>query len=221
MNDLEFIKNEGFVVISRKTDENKLSDILTALYEGGVRIIEFTFDPSDENTIQKTTSLIKKASEQMGEKMLIGAGTVIYESYVTAAYEARARFIVSPDFDGAIVKLTKNLGMLSIPGAYTPTECSMAYKCGADIVKLFPATEDKIPYLKNISVPLCHIPFMCTGGTNENNAGDFIRAGAVAVATGASILKSELIKSNDFNAVKKLAALHVSAVKAAKAELDK
>ena len=115
------------------------------------------------------------------------------------------------------IRLTKKLGLVSIPGALTPSECKTAYKNGADIIKLFPATVDKIDYIINITRPLSHIPFICTGGTNENTIEAFIKAGATGVGTGLSILKPELIESENYAEITRLARLHVDRIKEARA----
>lgn len=220
MNKADIIEKEGLIVIFRKVPPEKIENVLKALYDGGVRIVEIAFDPSDENTIQKTSELIKKACEIAEDKMIVGAGTVICEEYVIAAYNAGAQFIFSPDTDIDVIRLTKKLDLISIPGALTPTECKTAYKHGADIIKLFPATVDKISYITNITRPLSHIPFICVGGTDENTISEFIKAGAKGVGTGISILKPELIESDNYAEITRLAKLHTEAVKKSKSKIQ-
>ena len=217
MNKVDVIKKEGLIVILRGITADKIKKTAEALYDGGVRIIEIAFNPSDKDTVKTTSELIKEARRVMSEKMLIGAGTVICEEYVIAAYNAGAQFIFSPDTDIDIIRLTKKLGLVSIPGALTPSECKTAYKNGADIIKLFPATMGDIDYIINITRPLSHIPFICVGGTNENTIETFIKAGAAGVGTGISILKPQLIKSENYAEITNIAKLHVEKVKAAKA----
>lgn len=216
MNKAHVIEKEGLIVIFRGVELCKMEKTLNALYDGGVRIIEIAFNPSDSETLTKTTDLIKEARSVMGEKMLIGAGTVICEEYVVAAYEAGVDFIFSPDTDFDVIRLTKKLGMVSIPGALTPTECKTAYKNGADIIKLFPATINDIDYITGITRPLSHIPFICVGGTNENTIEAFIKAGAKGVGTGISILKPELIEKGDYAEITRLAKLHIDKIKSSR-----
>ncbi len=218
INKVEIIEQEGLIVIFRGVEFGKMENTLKALYEGGVRIIEIAFNPSDSQTIQKTYALIKEARRVMGDKMLIGAGTVICEEYVVAAYEAGSDFIFSPDTDLDVIRLTKKLGMVSIPGALTPTECKTAYQNGADIIKLFPATINDIDYITGITRPLSHIPFICVGGTNENTIEAFIKAGAKAVGTGISILKPELVENGNYAEITALAKLHIDKIKEARNE---
>ena len=216
MNKAEFIKEHGLSVIFRGIDEEKIPAIVSAIYEGGGRIAEITFDPSDPDTIRKTCSSLRAARLAVPEDMLIGVGTAISEEYVMAAHEAGADFVYSPDTDPDVIRLTKKLGMVSIPGAFTPTECKAAYKYGADIVKLFPTTIDSIGYIVNITRPLSHIPFICTGGANENTSEAFIEAGAVGVGTGVSILKPELVKEGNYAEISRLTRLHLERIRAAK-----
>ena len=218
MNKADIIEKEGLIVIFRGVPLNKIERTVNALYDGGVRIIEIAFNPSDKNTIGTTCGLIKEARRVMGDKMMIGAGTVICEEYVVAAYNAGVDFIFSPDTDVDVIKLTKKLGLISIPGALTPSECKTAYKNGADIIKLFPATEDTVDYIINITRPLSHIPFICVGGTDINTVSSFIKAGAKGVGTGISILKPELIESDNYAEITNLAKRHIAKIKEARNE---
>lgn len=216
INGKEIIEKAGLIVILRGVEEDQLNELLPALYDGGVRIIEIAFNPSDKDTVRKTTSLIRRSVEIMGDKMFIGAGTVVSLEFAAAAHEAGAGFIFSPNTDAEIIHLTKKLGMVSIPGAYTPSECMTAYNNGADLIKLFPITENDIDYLINIMRPLSHIPFICVGGVNENSVEKFIKAGAVGVGTGISIIMPDKLKDKDYAAITDLAKKHTEAVRRAK-----
>lgn len=209
MSDLEYIKQQGLMVIFRGVDLSLIPYLTRAIYDGGVRVVEVTFDPSDPNTAEKTALAIRAIYETMGDKMLVGAGTVIDEKYVVAAKEAGAKFLLAPDVNTDIIKLTKQMGIISIPGAFTPTEVMTAYRAGADIVKLFPITKDDIGYLVNITRPLSHVPFLCTGGVNPDTIGDFFKAGACAVGTGISILRPDLIANRDFKGITELTKFHI------------
>lgn len=219
MNKVDYIKEHGLVVIFRGVDIASVPDLVRAIYAGGARIVETTFDPSDPDTVEKTTEVIKTIYKTMGDKMLVGAGTVIDEAYAVAAKEAGAQFLLSPDTNPDIIRLTKKLGLISIPGALTPTEAMIAYRAGADIVKLFPVTKDDLDYLVNITRPLSHIPFLCTGGVNPDTIGSFFTAGACAVGTGISILKPELIAASDFDGITALTKLHIDRMNGARTGL--
>lgn len=209
---LSVLRKERFIAIARGIAACDIAKVTEALYEGGVRFFEITFNPSRPETAEETALSIREAIKAAGAGMAIGAGTVICREYLEAAFQAGAGYIISPDTDEEIIKRTKELGLYSIPGAYTPTEIKAAYKAGADVVKLFPITVNEIPYLKNISAPLPHIPFLTTGGVNPDTAAAFIEAGAVAVAAGASVVKPDLVRNGDFAEITRLAALHVKAV---------
>jgi 2-dehydro-3-deoxyphosphogluconate aldolase/(4S)-4-hydroxy-2-oxoglutarate aldolase len=107
-------------------------------------------------------------------------------------------FISEPSTDTCVIKRTKELGMLSIPGAFTPTEIMTAYNAGAEYIKLFTITKEDIGYLKNITAPISHVPLICTGGVNPDTVELFLKNGVVALGTGASILKKELIESENY-----------------------
>lgn len=208
---------DGLVVIMRYVSLDHFDCIIKALYEGGVRIVEPTFNPLDPDTIQKNQTMIYMLKEA---GMMVGAGTAVCTDYVRAAKEAGAEFIVSPGTDPAVISLAKELGMGAVPGAFTPTEILMAHQAGADVVKMFPTTVNELGYLQNIFKPLSHIPFMCTGGVNEETAHLFLRAGAVAVGTGASILKPELLKEERYDEIRRLAFAHRVAIDQVKFELN-
>ncbi len=211
---MNIIEKEKLIVIFRGVKKEQLDRLLPALYSGGVRIIEIAFNHSDPKTKEKTCDLIKTAKDIMGDKMFIGAGTVISTELVKKAYEAGAEFIFSPNTDKEVIKLTKQLGMLSIPGAFTPSEMVEAYNAGADVVKLFPITEKDVGYVVNVSRPLSHIPFICVGGVSPENISVYLNAGAVGVGTGISILKPELLENNDYDAIETLAKKHIDAIRA-------
>lgn len=199
---IDIIKKQGFIAILRNVPVEKVEKTVKALYEGGIRIFEVTFNPSQEDTIDtvnKTFEIIKK----LGDDITLCAGTVVREEYVHAAKAAGAGCIVSPNTDEKIIKLTKELGMLSIPGAFTPTEIMNAYNWGADLVKIFPILPDNIGYLKTVISPLSHIPFITTGGVRLDNARDFLDCGAVAVAAGATLITPECLENNDYEEIKK------------------
>lgn len=210
MND---IIKEGLIAIIRGVPQNQILPVTEAMYEGGVRIIEVAFNASDGDTVAKTTQAISTISAALGDVLTVGAGTVLTTSYVEAAYQAGAKFIFSPNTNEKVIRLTKQLGLISIPGAYTPTEMAAAYDFGADIIKLFPITRDEIGYVRNITRPLSHIPFICVGGTSLETIEDFFLAGALGVGTGLSILKPEYVETGNYEGIKELAKLHVEKVR--------
>lgn len=209
---LDIIKKHRFIAILRNVLLEKAEKTVKALYDGGIRIFEVTFNPSKSDTIEtvtKTFDLIKK----LGDDVSLCAGTVVCEDFVRAAKEAGVGCIVSPNSDEKIIKLTKELGMISIPGAFTPTEIMNAYNRGADIVKIFPILPDNIAYLKNVISPLSHIPFITTGGVRLDTAKDLLDCGAVALAAGATVITPDCLANDDYEGIKKNAEAFVNICK--------
>ncbi|MBE6601690.1 MAG: bifunctional 4-hydroxy-2-oxoglutarate aldolase/2-dehydro-3-deoxy-phosphogluconate aldolase [Ruminococcaceae bacterium] len=208
MTSMEFIKTYKFIGILRHISPAVAADTVRAMYEGGVRIFEVTFNPSLASTVADTQAIIRTVKELYGDSVSVGAGTVISEDFARAAHEAGAEFIVSPCTKESVIAYTKANGMLAIPGAYTPTEILHAYEMGADIVKIFPVAPHEIGYLKNVMSPLSHIPFIPTGGINPDTVDAFLNTGAVAVAAGATIVTKELAEGGCFEKITENARLH-------------
>ena len=209
MNAYEFIKEHKFIAIFRHIPKEYAERAAQAVYDGGVRIFEITFNPSSDTTVEDTKEIIRTIREMFGDSVCVGAGTVINTEFARAAHEAGASFIVSPCTKADVVKFTKDNGMLSIPGAFTPTEIVNAYDMGADIVKVFPVAADNVGYLKNVMSPLSHIPFIPTGGINPDTVRAFMQTGAVAVAAGATIVTEALVKNGEFDRITENARRHV------------
>lgn len=208
MTSMEFLKTYKFIGILRHISPAVAADVIRAMYEGGVRIFEITFNPSLPTTIADTQAIIRMVKELYGDHVSVGAGTVINEDFARAAHEAGAEFIVSPCTKENVISFTKKNGMLAIPGAYTPTEIVNAYEMGADIVKIFPVAPHEIGYLKNVMSPLSHIPFIPTGGINPDTLDAFLATGAIAVAAGATIVTKDLAESGDFQKITENARKH-------------
>lgn len=215
MNDPKaFLLAQGLTVLQRGIAPQDALPLIDAAFRGGVRIFEITFNPSDPDTCEKTARVIRAVHDRYGDEVLVGAGTVLYPEYARAAKDAGGEFAFSPNVDTEVIAETKKLGMLSIPGAFTPSECMQAWRAGADLVKLFPITVNDIGYLKNIMAPLSHIPFITTGGVNPDTIEAFFEAGVAGVGTGASIFKKELVAAKDYDAITALAKTHVDIVRA-------
>lgn len=200
-NVLKLIEETKIVTIIRGVDPESAVKVAEALYLGGVKLVEVTFDQKNPDSFSDTATAIKSIKEKLGDKMSVGAGTVITVEQLLIAKSAGAEFIVSPDTDEEIIKKTVELGLVSLPGAYTPTEAKKAHNAGADYVKLFPCSDDAISYLKAIKAPLSHIKFLAVGGIRPDNAKDFIEAGAYGVGMGGSLVNKEWIKNGRFDLI--------------------
>ena len=213
---LQDLLDAGFVAIARGVPEEKLADVAQALWEGGVRFFEMTYDQRREDAQALLARSLKSVYDRLGDKMIVGAGTVMTADQVRAAHDAGASYIVAPNTDPAVIETTKKLGMLSSPGALTPTEVATAYQLGGDIVKLFPAGDLGFGYIKNLRGPLNYIPLMATGGVNPNNIGDFFAAGIQVVGTCPTVIPADDVANDRYDHITQLARLHVEAVKKAR-----
>lgn len=200
------------IVIVRGIEREKLLPFASALYEGGIRLMECTFDATGNVTDEKTAENIKMLVEAVGDKMLIGAGTVLKESQVELVKKAGGKFIISPDTNKEIIEKTKAEGLVSIPGALTPTEAVQAHKWGADFVKLFPVSALGAKYIKDVKAPLSHIKFLAVGGVNADNMPEFLKAGACGFGIGSDIANKKLIEENKFDEITKAAKRYVDCV---------
>lgn len=211
----EFILENGIVTICRKLYGEDLLNLANALFEGGIKLIEVTFDQSDADCIRKTSEAIAMLVANLGDKMLFGAGTVLTLDQVKAAADAGATYIISPNVDPAIIRYTKELGLTSIPGAMTPTEIVNAHQYGADIVKVFPAGYLGLKYVKDIKGPISHIPLLAAGGINEENIGEYFNAGYLGFGISGRLTEGKLIKEKNFKEFTERAKAFVKALKEA------
>lgn len=184
-----------------------------ALYAGGIRLLEVTFDQAKPEDHQKTADTIGLLCENLGDKMDFGAGTVTTPELVTLTKNAGGRFVISPDTNESVIRATIDAGMVSIPGALTPTEVLSAHRFGADFVKLFPAGDLGSGYVKAVHAPLNHIQLLAVGGVNEKNIGAFLAAGAVGVGVGGNLVNKNWIAAGEFDKITALAKEFMQAAK--------
>lgn len=201
MNTLDFIQNNKVITICRRIYGQDLLDLAAALYEGGVKLIEVTFDQSDADCVAKTTGCIRQLCDHFGDKMMVGAGTVLSTEQVEAAAAAGARYIVSPNVDADVIASTRELGLVSIPGAMTPSEILSAHKLGADIVKLFPAGYLGFDYIKDILGPISHVKLCATGGVTEETWGKYLDCGFVAAGISGRLCDKTCVASGDYSEI--------------------
>jgi 2-dehydro-3-deoxyphosphogluconate aldolase / (4S)-4-hydroxy-2-oxoglutarate aldolase len=182
---IDQIKETGIVAVIRGASKENILPIANALKSGGVTALEITVETPG------VLSAIEKLRAEFGDEVIVGAGTVLDPETARATIMAGARFVFSPTVNKETIKMTKRYGVLSIPGALTPTEILTAYENGADLIKVFPAYVFGPKYLKDIHGPLPQIPLMPTGGVNLENLGDFVRAGAVAAGIGSNLVNTK------------------------------
>ena len=196
---IQKVLDKKIVAIVRGVYDEDCVNLARALYAGGIEMLEVTFDQSQPQLLERTSNTIRRLVEQLGDKMVFGAGTVTTVEMLELAKQAGAKFIVSPDTNEAVIRATVAAGMISMPGALTPTEVVPAHAWGADFVKLFPAGSMGAGYVKAVTAPLNHIRLLAVGGINEKNVAEFIAAGAVGVGVGGNLVNKTWIKNGEFD----------------------
>jgi len=205
MNTIELIEKSKIVVIVRGVAKDKLIPLAEAMYEGGIRVMECTYDATGKLPDEENAENIAMLTKHFGDRMAIGAGTVLTRKQVQLTKEVGGKFIISPDTCEEIIKETKALGLVSIPGAITPSEAAAASRAGADFVKMFPIDFYGPRYLKTVATPLSHVRFLAVNGINENNMAEYLEAGACGVGVGSGIVNKKLIEEGNFGAITLLA----------------
>jgi 2-dehydro-3-deoxyphosphogluconate aldolase / (4S)-4-hydroxy-2-oxoglutarate aldolase len=200
----------GIVAVIRLKEPEKLRAVVDAIAEGGIRALEVTM------TVPGAVELIRQIAPTMPPGFLIGAGTVLDPGTARQVIEAGAQFVVSPVFRTSVIDACHDRGIAAMPGCFTPTEILNAWDAGADVVKVFPATALGPTYFKDLRGPLPHVKLMPTGGVSLDNAGEWIRAGAVAVGVGTALLDACAIAAGDYRALRSNAERIVASVRAAR-----
>jgi 2-dehydro-3-deoxyphosphogluconate aldolase/(4S)-4-hydroxy-2-oxoglutarate aldolase len=203
---LERIERSGVVAIVRLDDYTHAPEMAAALADGGVEAIEFTYtNPAAGDAVRATRAAL-------GDRMLVGAGTVLDPETARAAILQGADFIVTPTVQVETIRLCARYSVATVIGAFTPTEILTAWEAGASIVKVFPASVGGPRYLKDVRGPLPHVKLMPTGGVSVETAGDFIRAGAVGVAAGSNLVDKLTVERGDWATLTERARALVDAV---------
>ena len=195
------IQEEKLVAILRGVPMDRIDGVVGALVRGGVRVLEFTFDHDQPDCVAANAAKIRHTVEKFGDQVLVGCGTALTVEEVEAAHDAGACLVISPNVDMAVIRRAKQLDMVSMPGALTPTEVVAAYDMGADIVKLFPAGELGLSYIKAVRGPLKHISMSAVGGVKPENVKDFLDAGVCGFGVGGQLVLSKAVKSGDDAAI--------------------
>ena len=200
---VDLLLEKKIIAIVRGTYGEDLRNLALALYKGGIRFIEVTFDQKDPNCLEKTSAAIKMLgslkTESSVEPLCLGAGTVLNVEQVQTAYDAGAEYIVSPNTNAKVIAKTKELGMLSIPGAMTPTEILQAHDLGADVVKLFPSASLGLNYVKDILAPISHVNIIATAGITEENFASFLALGLKGAGISGRLTDKNLIASENWS----------------------
>jgi len=201
----------GIVAVIRLKDPAKLRAVVDAIAAGGVRALEVTM------TVPGAVGLIRELAPTLPDGFLLGAGTVTDVATARAVIDAGASFVVSPVFKPDVVAACHERDVAAMPGCFSPTEILAAYESGADIVKVFPATALGPQFIKDVRGPLPQVKLMPTGGVTLENAGDWIRAGAVAVGLGSALVDARAIEGDRWEVITANARLVVANVGGARA----
>jgi 2-dehydro-3-deoxyphosphogluconate aldolase/(4S)-4-hydroxy-2-oxoglutarate aldolase len=189
---IDWIVNCGVIGILRASSPDGLVEATEAMILGGVTVVEFALNTPE------AFFLIKTSRVRFGSRALIGAGTVLTRADAQESVDAGAQFIITPVLNAEVVEFAHGQGIPVIPGAYSPTEIRTAFEWGADFIKLFPASVGGPDYVKAIRGPFPEVQLVPTGGVSVENAGDFIRAGAAAVAVGGKLASRDWIAAKRF-----------------------
>ena len=185
----------GVVAVIRLKDPAKLRATVDAMSEGGVRALEVTM------TVPRAVEMIRELAPSLPEGFLLGAGTVTDAETARHVIDAGASFVVSPIFQPDVIAVCHEHDVPAMPGCFSPTEIFTAHQCGADVVKIFPATALGPQFIRDVRAPLPQIKVMPTGGVTLDNAGDWIRAGAVAVGVGSALVDAKAIEAGRFDVI--------------------
>jgi 2-dehydro-3-deoxyphosphogluconate aldolase/(4S)-4-hydroxy-2-oxoglutarate aldolase len=209
---VEQVERAGIVAIIRMKDPEKVRAVFDAIAEGGVQVIEVTM------SVPGAVELIGQLAANLPAGCVLGAGTVLDGETARRVIDAGARFVVSPVFRREVIAACHALDAPVMPGCFTPTEILEAWDEGADVVKVFPATALGPGFLKDVRGPLPQVKLMPTGGVTLDNAGDWIRAGAVAVGVGTALLDTDAIASGNYGLLRSYAERIVASVRRARGD---
>jgi len=200
----------GAVLVVRCETEEEAVNGIRAVMEGGIKAVEVTF------TVPGAPGVIRRVKHEFGDSILLGAGTVLTPEQAEDAVDAGAVYIISPNTDEKVIGAAKRLNVLSIPGAFTPTEVVRAWDLGADAVKIFPASVGGPAYIKALKAPLPHIPLIPTGGVDDRTVAEFFRAGAFAVGAGGALFDQKRLKAKDYAGMTEVAKRFTTALRLAR-----
>ena len=204
---LKQVLDLGIVAVVRSPDHQQLVEVCRALADGGVTVVEITM------TVPNALEVLRQVRQALGERLLLGAGTVLDAETARAVLLAGAEYIVAPTVNRDVIRLCQRYDKLVMPGAFTPTEILSAWEAGADIVKVFPAEVVGPAFFKALRGPLPHVRLMPTGGVDLKTAAEFLRAGACALGIGGQLVEPKAIAERNFERIRHLARQYVGIVK--------
>lgn len=208
---IQAVKDHKIIAIVRGVESEKCLRVAQALYDGGIRLMEITYNQKAPDSWEETARTIGTVARAYEGKMYVGAGTVTCTELVELTAKHGGQFIISPDVNEKVIRRTCELGLISMPGALTPTEVMTAHTAGAHFVKLFPAGNLGVGYLKAVKAPISHVDLLVVGGVDEKNIGAFLAAGAVGAGIGGNLVNSAWVENGEFDKITEVAKLFVKA----------
>jgi 2-dehydro-3-deoxyphosphogluconate aldolase/(4S)-4-hydroxy-2-oxoglutarate aldolase len=204
---LRQVLDSGIVAVVRSQDSQQLVEVVRALADGGVNVVEITM------SVPNALDVLKQVRQALGDRVLLGAGTVLDPETARAVLLAGAEYIVSPTVNLEVIRLCQRYDKLVMPGAFTPTEILGAWEAGADIVKVFPAEVVGPAFFKALRGPLPQIRVMPTGGVDLTTAAAFLKAGACCLGIGSQLVEPEAVAKRNFDRIRDLAKQYSTIVK--------
>lgn len=189
------------VAIIRGFEPDVCLRLAEAYYKGGINMVEVTFNQKYPRTWKDTAAAIKAIKDTFNDSVMVGAGTVLTEEQLKICEDAGGEFMVTPNVNASLIRKCVADGLMAMPGALTPTEAVEAYNAGAKYVKIFPAGVLGPGYIKAITAPLSHIPFLAVGGISPDNIADFIKAGCAGAGVGGNLTNKEWIKAGEWDKI--------------------
>lgn len=209
---IQAVKEHKLIAIVRGVESEKCIKIAQALYEGGFRLMEITYDQKHPENWEETARTIGAVANAFAGRMYVGAGTVTCTELVELTHKYGGQFIISPDVNEDVIRRTRELGMVSMPGALTPTEVMVAHRAGANFVKLFPAGNLGTGYVKAVKAPISHVDLLVVGGIDEKNVASFLAVGAAGAGIGGNLVNKAWVEAGEYEKITEVAKALVAAV---------
>jgi 2-dehydro-3-deoxyphosphogluconate aldolase/(4S)-4-hydroxy-2-oxoglutarate aldolase len=203
----------GVVAVVRSPDSQQLVEVCRALADGGVTVVEITM------TVPDALDVVRRVRGALGDRVLLGAGTILDPETARAALLAGAEYVVAPTLNRDVIGVCRRYSKLVMPGAFTPTEILTAWEAGADVVKVFPADVVGPAFFKAVRAPLPQVRLMPTGGVDLKTAPEFLRAGACCLGVGGQLVEPKAVAERNFDRIRDLARQYVAVVRQTREEM--
>lgn len=210
---IEHVIEKKIIAIIRGMGPEHILKLGEALFDGGIDMMEVTFNQSADDNYKATRDAIRLLKNEMGDHMYVGSGTVLTCEQVDMTIEAGGQYIITPSVDTKVIRYAYDKGLVTMPGALSASEVMEAHNAGADFVKIFPAGNMGPNYIKAIKAPLSHIRMLAVGGVNEKNIADFMDAGCVGAGVGGNLVNREWIENGEFDKITALAKKFTDAIR--------